>query len=146
MRTVLPCLKVIGVLLAGAAAVQAQSGGALRPVEVVTVARGEGTTHHAVDMASLLPPPTPEAEGPRTSSANGGLTIVPTFDASVDAATQTAINSALTYYQNNISTNLTVNIHFRVMNSGLGQSTFFSLFGTLFQFPGEFRVLSQWRR
>jgi hypothetical protein len=54
-----------------------------------------------------------------------GLTIIPTFDASIDAATQTVINNAITYFEHTIVSNITVHIYYYNMDSGLGQSTFF---------------------
>lgn len=70
---------------------------------------------------------TPEelAASPLVSRAGAGLNIIPTFDANVDGPTQTAINDALAFYGNTFSNNLTVNIYFYDMNSGLGQSTFY---------------------
>src|SRR5690242_7686706 len=53
--------------------------------------------------------PSDLAVSQQTSASGGGLTIVPTFDASIDAATQTVINNALAFYQSTFSNNLTVN-------------------------------------
>jgi hypothetical protein len=63
-----------------------------------------------------------------TSHAGGsgpGLTIIPTFDPSIDAATQAVINNAIAFYENAFSSSITVNIYFYSMGSGLGQSIFF---------------------
>jgi hypothetical protein len=81
------------------------------------------TTGQGVDWVNTYDVPvtdSPKLEsGPTT---NAGLTIVPTFAANVDAATQTVINNVLAFYQNTFSDNLTVHIEFHNMNSGLGQS------------------------
>ena len=53
-----------------------------------------------------------------------GLIINPTFNANVDAATQTVINNAIAFYRNTFTTNITVNIEFHNMNTGLGSSSF----------------------
>jgi hypothetical protein len=60
-------------------------------------------------------PPVPEAAG-------AGLVITPTFDSSINAATQTAINNAIAFYQSVITTPITVSIFFSNMTSGLAQS------------------------
>jgi hypothetical protein len=63
-----------------------------------------------------------------TSQANGsgaGLTIIPTFNANIDAATQNVINNAIAFYENTFANNITVNIEFHNMSTGLGQSVFF---------------------
>ena len=57
-----------------------------------------------------------------------GLTIIPTFDSSVDAASQATINKAIKYYEKTIVTTITVHIFFYKMSTGLGLSTFF-IFG-----------------
>jgi len=61
---------------------------------------------------------------PQVSGSGAGLTIIPTFNANIDVATQTVINSAIAFYQNTFTNNITVNIEFHNMNTGLGQSTF----------------------
>jgi|SRR6266850_2193112 len=62
---------------------------------------------------------------PQVSGSGAGLTIIPTFNANIDAATQTVINNAIAFYQNTFSNNITVNIEFHNMSTGLGQSVFF---------------------
>jgi len=62
---------------------------------------------------------------PQVSGSGAGLTIIPTFDANIDAATQTVINNAIAFYQNTFTDNITVNIEFHDMSTGLGHSTFF---------------------
>jgi hypothetical protein len=57
--------------------------------------------------------------------SGAGLTIIPTFNANIDAATQTVINNAIAFYQNTFTNNITVNIEFHSMSTGLGQSVFF---------------------
>ena len=53
-----------------------------------------------------------------------GLTIIPTFDPSIDTATKSVINNAVAYYEDAFATNITVNIYFFNMNSGLAESIF----------------------
>src|SRR5690242_13905304 len=65
--------------------------------------------------ASLFSEPTPVDTG-----AGAGLVIHATFNANVNAATQTVILNALAFYQNTFTNNITVNIEFYSMNSGLG--------------------------
>src|SRR5882724_5799428 len=69
-------------------------------------------------------PPTPLMT-PQVSGSGAGLTIIPTFNANIDAATQTVINNAIAFYQNTFTDNITVNIEFHDMSTGLGHSTFF---------------------
>src|SRR5882724_8253472 len=63
---------------------------------------------------------------PQVSGSGAGLTIIPTFNANIDAATQTVINNAIAFYENTFSDNITVNIEFHNMSTGLGQSSFFA--------------------
>lgn len=58
------------------------------------------------------------------------IVIIPTFDSTItsdlDAALiESTINQAIAFYEANISTNITVNIDFAEMTSGLGQSSTF---------------------
>jgi len=62
---------------------------------------------------------------PHVSGSGAGLTIIPTFNANIDAATQTVINNAIAFYENTFANSITVNIEFHSMSSGLGQSVFF---------------------
>jgi hypothetical protein len=75
-----------------------------------------------------ISPPAPLLKS-QVSHSGAGLTIIPTFNStgatSIDAATQTVINNAIAFYQNTFTDNITVNIEFHNMTSGLGQSTFF---------------------
>jgi hypothetical protein len=74
-----------------------------------------------VRLTSAAPPAmTPQAGGSGT-----GLTIIPTFNANIDAATQAAINNAIAFYQNTFTNNITINIEFHNMSTGLGQSVAF---------------------
>jgi hypothetical protein len=68
----------------------------------------------------LLVPSAPVFVQDQAGSA--GLVIHATFDASIDAATQIAIQNAIAFYQNTFTNNLTVNIGFYSMGSGLGES------------------------
>ncbi len=61
------------------------------------------------------------------SPAHAGLTINATFDSSITndpnaAAIEGTINQAIGFYENNITNSIAVNITFREMTSGLGQS------------------------
>src|SRR6266852_8078519 len=71
-----------------------------------------------------ISPPAPLLK-PQVSGSGAGLTIIPTFNANIDAATQTVINNAIAFYQNTFTDNITVNIEFHSMSTGLGQSVFF---------------------
>jgi hypothetical protein len=66
---------------------------------------------------------------PPVSGSGAGLTIIPTFNStgatSIDAATQTVINNVVAFYQNTYTNNITVNIEFHNMSTGLGQSVAF---------------------
>ena len=75
----------------------------------------------------VLGPVSPSAPllTPQVSGSGAGLTIIPTFDAGIDAATQTVINNAIAFYQNTFTNNITVNIEFHNMGTGLGESVFF---------------------
>jgi hypothetical protein len=73
----------------------------------------------------LGPIPMPPGVTSQAGGSGPGLTIIPIFDASIDAATQTVIKNVIAYFQKTFSTNITLNIEFHNMNSGLGQSTFF---------------------
>jgi hypothetical protein len=59
----------------------------------------------------------------RTSASGAGLVIHATFNANVDAATQTIINNAIASYESTFTNPITVNIEFYEMSSGLGTST-----------------------
>jgi hypothetical protein len=82
-------------------------------------------TGQGVDWYSRVDVPrdsSPSRSAAVPGTTTGGLTIIPTFDASIDAATRTVINNALAFYANTFSDNITVNIQFHSMNSGLGQT------------------------
>jgi len=102
---------------------RATSERGMTPGELSTIPPASaGIAFSTVVLGPLSPSPV------LTSQANAsgpGLTIIPTFDASIDAATQTVIKNAIAYYEDTFSTNITVNIYFYKMGSGLGQSTFF---------------------
>jgi hypothetical protein len=59
----------------------------------------------------------------RTSDSSAGLVIHATFNANIDASTQSVINNAVAFYQSTFSNPATVNIEFYEMSSGLGAST-----------------------
>ena len=69
-------------------------------------------------------------------AVSAGLTIIPTFDSTItsdpNAATiEATINTAIATIQSMFSDPITVNITFKKMTSGLGQSsTFFAIFPT----------------
>lgn len=73
--------------------------------------------------------PPPPVMMPQVSASGAGLTIIPTFNTTgataIDAATQTVINNAIAFYQNTFTNNITVNIEFHNMSTGLGQSIAF---------------------
>jgi hypothetical protein len=56
-------------------------------------------------------------------SANANLIINATMDPSLSSSAVTVITNAITFYQTNITTPVTVNIAFANMSSGLGSST-----------------------
>lgn len=74
-------------------------------------------------------PPSPAPLAAQVGRSGAGLTILPTFNSTgataIDAATQTVINNAIAFYQNTFTNNITVNIEFHNMSSGLGQSIAF---------------------
>ena len=62
--------------------------------------------------------------------ASAQITITPTFDSSITSDSNAAqiegcINSAITYYDGLISNNISVDITFSEMNSGLGRSSWY---------------------
>jgi hypothetical protein len=68
--------------------------------------------------APALPMP-----APRTGATSAGLVINATFNANVDASTQTVINNAIGFYESTFTNPITVNIGFYTMSSGLGTSS-----------------------
>src|SRR5438094_4899116 len=71
-------------------------------------------------LRSLPPQPVPQRVS--SSGAGAGLVIIPTFNANVDATSQAIINNAIAFYQNTFTNNITVNLEFHGMSSGLGSS------------------------
>jgi hypothetical protein len=59
---------------------------------------------------------------PRTANA---LVINATFGTGFSASSLTVVNNAIAFYQNTFSDNITVNLAFRNMTTGLGSSNFF---------------------
>ena len=98
----------------------AQSQGT--PVNAGIASSGQ-KVHSTVAVGPVFPPP--PVLTPQVSGSGAGLTIIPTFNANIDAATQTVINNAIAFYQNTFTNNITVNIEFHNMSTGLGQSIFF---------------------
>src|SRR5229473_6647697 len=98
----------------------AQSQGT--PVNAGIASSGQ-KVHSTVAVGPVFPPP--PVLTPQVSGSGAGLTIIPTFNANIDAATQTVINNAIAFYQNTFTDNITVNIEFHSMSTGLGQSVFF---------------------
>jgi len=87
---------------------------------VISSSSGQYST---IALEPVSPPPlvvTPPVRG-----SGAGLTIIPTFNANIDAATQTVISNAIAFYQQTFADNITVNIEFHNMNTGLGQSIAF---------------------
>lgn len=68
------------------------------------------------------------------------LTIVPTYDVSVDAASKTVINSVIAGYAATFSDNVTVTIKFAGMTSGLGQSSTYFYDENYATFMGALRL------
>ena len=126
------CILGMAVLFAAALHAQSAETQSLAPVQTPPLRFQSSepigpptlVTHvsHVHPMARSLST-TAEAPVPVTTLTGAGLTITPTFDASVDASTQTVINNEITLYQNTFSTPITVAIYFYGMSSGLGQST-----------------------
>src|SRR5262245_19708207 len=78
---------------------------------------------HNADSRRAYPPVSFKAPTPVYNSvASAGLIINPTFNANVDQATRDTINNVINFYESVITTNITVNIEFHNMNSGLGSS------------------------
>jgi hypothetical protein len=112
----LSALSVTLVIASGFGNVLRAQVGSPTPVMRVLEANPRGTFPAVPNIPAA---PTPSV----TTSA--GLIINPTFDASVDVPTRNAINTAIAFYQSNISTPITVNIFFYNMGSGLGSNLFF---------------------
>jgi hypothetical protein len=83
---------------------------------------GPQFTSHGVPLP--MPPEVPAHPGVGTTGVGTTLIITPTFDSSIDSATQTVINNAIAFYESTFSNNVTVNIYFYNMSSGLGSSYF----------------------
>jgi hypothetical protein len=78
--------------------------------------------------------------------AHATLTIDPTFDPSIASVTgaETAINSAISSIESNITSpnNITVDIYFTNMTSGLGESTTTIYEPTYFQHYNAFKAVA----
>ncbi len=102
----------------------AQSQGTSVVPRIISSSSGPYST---IALEPISPPP--PVMMPPVSGSGAGLTIIPTFNStgatSIDAATQTVINDAIAFYQNTFTNNITVNIEFHNMSSGLGQSLAF---------------------
>ncbi len=102
----------------------AQSQGTAVVPRIISSSSGPYST---IALEPISPPP--PVMMPPVSGSGAGLTIIPTFNStgatSIDAATQTVINNAIAFYQNTFTDNITVNIEFHSMTTGLGHSTFF---------------------
>jgi len=107
------------------AILHAQATSASAPAQQESPAVSFGHTVLEVDTATAREPTSVIAEPPTyPTGAGAGLVINATFDANLDAASRTVIANAINFYQNTISTNITVNIYFYNMNAGLGSSFF----------------------
>ena len=104
----------------------AQSQGTSVVPRIISSSSGPYST---IALEPISPPP--PVMMPPVSGSGAGLTIIPTFNStgatSIDAATQTVINDAIAFYQNTFTNNITVNVEFHNMSSGLGQSIAFFL-------------------
>ena len=102
----------------------AQSQGTAVVPRIISSSSGPYST---IALEPISPPP--PVMMPQVSGSGTGLTIIPTFNStgatSIDAATQTVINNAIAFYQNTFANNITVNIEFHNMSTGLGQSLVF---------------------
>jgi hypothetical protein len=90
-------------------------------------AQSQGIPPYTTVVHGPIPAPSPLLM-PQVSGSGPGLTIIPTFDASIDSPTQTVINNAIAFYHDTFATNIMVNIQFHTMSSGLGQSDFIAYF------------------
>jgi hypothetical protein len=102
----------------------AQSQGTAVVPRIISSSSGPYST---IALEPISPPP--PVMMPPVSGSGAGLTIIPTYNStgatSIDAATQTIINNAIAFYQNTFTNNITVNIEFHNMSTGLGQSIVF---------------------
>jgi hypothetical protein len=73
-------------------------------------------------QAPYTPFPHTSPKAAHTQVAGAGLIINPTFNANIDSATRDVINNVINFYESTITTNITVNIEFHNMNTGLGGS------------------------
>lgn len=87
-------------------------------------------TRHAKPLPAELNAAAQSPAAATVAPRAGGLSIVPVFDSSINnnpraADIKATINAAIAVYQATFSDNVTVNITFQDMNSGLGQSNTF---------------------
>jgi len=116
-------------ILAGLILIHSGSGPELLNAQSLGTPASAGTAKSGQERDStvavgLVSPP-PAVLTSQVSGSGAGLTIIPTFNANIDAATQTVISNAIAFYQNTIANNIAVHIEFYNMSTGLGQSTFF---------------------
>lgn len=125
MRSTIHVLAIIGVFVFG----PGWSGGDLRAQSgfEYRIVRSHLDAGVELNAPGALPGGSEAIVNPVPGHAGAGLVITPTFDPSIDTPTQSAINSAIAFYQNTITTPITVSIYFTNMNSGLGESlTYFA--------------------
>jgi hypothetical protein len=91
------------------------------------VTAGTAKSGQKVDSTVAVGPvsPAPPVLASQVSGSGAGLTIIPTFNANIDAAPQAVINNVIAFYESTFTNSITVNIEFYNMSTGLGQSTFF---------------------
>lgn len=120
-RRLSPFFTLAGLLLtyfgANPERLWAQSEGAQANPPII---RSTGSQFSTIVLGPISPSPAPLA--PQVGRSGSGLTIVPTFDSSIDVTTRTVISNAIAFYQNTFTNNITVHIFFYSMSTGLGQS------------------------
>ncbi len=122
-RRLFPFFILVGMILIHSGSspecLNAQSQGT--PVNA-GIARSGQAVDPTVALGPVSPPPPPPVPTPQVNAIGAGLTIIPTFNANIDAATRIVINNAIAFYQNTFTNNITVNIEFHNMSTGLGES------------------------
>jgi hypothetical protein len=115
-----PVLIVLGLILASSGT---------NPDGLKAQSQAQGIPPYSTVVLGTIPAPSPLLMPQVSGGSGAGLTIIPTFNStgatSIDAATQTVINNAIAFYQNTFTNNITVNIEFHNMSTGLGQSLTF---------------------
>src|SRR6266481_646920 len=119
---------IVGLILIHSGSIPEYLNAQLQGTSVVPrIISSSSGPYSSIALEPISPPP--PVMMPPVSGSGAGLTMIPTFNStgatSIDAATQTVINNAIAFYQNTFTNNITVNIEFHNMSSGLGQSLAF---------------------